>query len=259
MTRHAIIIIVLALTTLVAPRRAAALPVGLELELGTGIPFGAFPSSVPVSVDDAKGELFAKVPDSRYNVLLDARPTAGFSTALSLLLGTWYLRAAVTMLSYSSVTASRYAYRRLGGVDLPAAVHNIYVGKLDQEIELKESSSIVAARFGFGKRWYLLFEKKVRPFFLMGVGGVLCVLEGDARGGLTFHGGAGADLHLHQHFDLGLKIVYEWTGVFLPENFQASSAATAIGARASSENSVLSAFIESLHTIQIGVNAIYRF
>ena len=53
--------------------------------------------------------------------------------------------------------------------------------------------------------------------------------------------------------------MYEWTGVFLQENFQASSAATAIGTRATAETTVLSAFIESFHTVQIGVTTTYRF
>ncbi len=252
--------ILLALLTLLgAPRPAAAIPVGLELEVGTGIPFGAFPDGVPVSVDDAAGQLFAKIPQSSYNILLDAKPRAGFSTALALLLGNWYLRAAVSINTYSTVSMTRYAFRRIGGQEVPAAVQNIYVGKIDQELELPTSTTFVTARFGFGRRWYLLFDTPVRPYLLLGVGGVVASLEDGARGGLSVHGGIGADIHIHQRLDLGLKVVYEWTGLFLPENFQATSAAAAVGAAATSENTVLEAFIESLHTIQLGVTATYRF
>lgn len=258
MTRS-LLMLSLALTVLNAPRPAAALPVGLELEVGTGVPLGSFPDGVPVSVDDAAGQLFAKIPQSSYNILLDARPRAGFSTALALLLGNWYLRAAVSINTYSSVTMSRYAFRRIGGQEIPEAAQNIYVGKIDQELELPTSTTFVTARFGFGRRWYLLFDTPVRPYLLMGIGGVVASLEDGTRGGLTFHGGIGADIHIHQRLDLGLKTVYEWTGLFLPENFQATSAAAAIGAAATSENTVLEAFIESFHSLQIGVTATYRF
>jgi len=247
----------LVVTALCLP--AAALPVGLELEVGTGIPLGAFPGGVPVSVDDPQGTLYARIPDSAYNVLLDAKPVAGFSGALAVLLGNWYLRAAVSVNSYSSVSISRYAFRRIAGQDLSKEVQNIYVGKVDQELDLGKTTTFVTTRFGFGRRWYLLFESPVRPYFLFGLGGVVSALEDNIQGGITFHGGIGADVHIHQHLDLGLKVVYEWVGVFLPENFQASSAATALSTAATSENSVLEAFIESLHTIQIGVTATYRF
>jgi hypothetical protein len=257
-TRRALLALAL-LTMLAIPRAAAALPVGLELEIGTGVPFGSFPDGVPVSVDDAAGQLFAKIPQSAYNILLDAKPRAGFSTALALLLGNWYLRAAVSINTYSKVAISRYAFRRIGGQEVPEEVQNIYVGKVDQEVELPESTTFVTARFGFGRRWYLLFDKPVRPYLLLGIGGVVASLEDGTRGGLSFHGGGGADVHIHQRLDLGLKVVYEWTGLFLPENFQATSAATAIGTAATSENTVLEAFVESLHTIQIGVTATYRF
>ncbi len=251
-------LLLLALTTAL-PRTALALPVGLELELGTGIPLAGFPRGVPVSVDDPDGKLFARIPNSAYNLLLDAKPVAGFSGGFSLLLGSWYLRAAVSFNTYSTVAVDRYAFRRLGGQDLSPAVQNVYAGKVSQEIDLDSSTTFVTARFGFGRRWYLLFDAPVRPYILLGMGGVVNSLEGNLQGGLTFHGGLGADVHLHQHFDLGLKTVYEWVGVFISENFQATSAATAVGRAATSENTVLSAFIQSLHTLQIAVTATYRF
>lgn len=259
-TAHALAWTALPLLALCAlPRPAAALPVGLELELGTGIPLGSFPDGVPVSVDDPAGEIFAKLPNSAYNMLLDANPTAGFSSGLSLLLGHWYFRAALSVNTYRDVSVSRYAFRRINGQDLAPALQNIYVGKVDQEMSIDRTATFVISRFGVGRRWYLLFETPVRPYIMMGLGGVVASIEDGVRGGMTFHGGLGADVHLHERFDLGLKLVYEWMGMFLPDNFQATSAATAIGAAASSENSVLEAFIESLHTLQLGVTATYRF
>ncbi len=241
-----------------APRPAAALEMGLELEIGTSIPLASFPDGVPVAIDDTSGA-FLGTPNSAYNLLLDGRTSVGFSTALSLLLGNWYLRAAFSYNVITSATYTHFAVRRFAGQDLPKELHNLYVGVLDREAELTETSAVLTTRLGFGRRWYLLGEGRFRPYIMMGLGALLAVVEGEVDPGMTFHLGLGTDIYLGLGFDLGVKAYYEWMGVVLPDNFQASSAGSAVSTTATAETSVFEAFLESLHTLQITVNATYRF
>ena len=239
------------------PREAQALEMGLELEIGMSIPLGSFPDGVPVAIDDASGS-FLGTPNSAYNVLLDGKTSTGFSTALSLLLGNWHLRAAFSYNVVTSAKFTHYAVRRFNGVDMPSELHNIYVGTMDREQELFESN-VLTMRFGFGRRWYLLGEGLFRPYLMMGVGALLAIVEGEPDPGMTFHVGGGTDIYLGLGFDLGIKVYYEWMGIVLPDNFQASSASSAVGAAATAETSVFEAFLESLHTLQITATATYRF
>ncbi|MCA9666819.1 MAG: hypothetical protein KC503_14565 [Myxococcales bacterium] len=244
---------------LLAPRPAHPLEVGLEIELGTSVPVGPFPDGVPVSVTDTAGTLFAGVPNSAYNVLLDAQPVAGFSGGLSLLLGNWYLRVAVAVNTYSSWKATRYAFTNINGTPVQEGFQNIYVGEAGNEYSLDKSATIVSTRFCVGYRWYLLPEGLIRPYIPMGLGMVVSALEGSVNYGLTFHAGVGFDVHLHERVDIGFKAQYEWMGVILPKQFQAGSAADKISAAATSETSVLEAFLESLHTFQFAVTTTFRF
>jgi hypothetical protein len=241
-----------------APRPAAALEMGLELEIGTSIPLASFPDGVPVAIDDTSGA-FLGTPNSAYNLLLDGTTSAGFSTALSLLLGNWYIRAAFSYNVVTSAKFTHFAVRRFAGQDLPENLHNIYVGTLDREAELPETSSVLTARLGFGRRWYLLGEGLFRPYLMMGLGALLAVVEGVVDPGMTFHVGLGTDIYLGLGFDLGVKVYYEWMGVILPDNFQASSAGNAVSTTATAETSVFEAFLESMHTLQLTVSATYRF
>lgn len=258
-SRRALLGLVATVALLLAPHPAHALEMALELELGTSLPLGSFPDGVPVPLDDPGGQALLGVPNSAYNLLLDGKVNAGFSTAVSLLMGNWYIRGAFSLNTISSVKFTHYAVRRLNGVDLPSSLHNVYVGTLDREADLDESFSVLNIRLGFGRRWYLLGEGLLRPYLMMGLGGLVAIIDGEANGGMTFHAGAGVDIYLGLGFDLGIKAYYEWMGVLLPDNFQAKAAAGAASSAATAETSVLEAFLESMHTLQITATATYRF
>lgn len=252
-------LLLLLLSLIAAPRDAAALEVGLEIETGTGITLGPFPDGVPISIDDPAGALFAGIPDSAYNVLVDMQPSVGFSGGMTLLLGHWYIRAALTWAQFSSVTLTRYAFRRVGGQEVPEELHNVYVGELDQEDDVKESIDLLTTRLGFGHRWYFVGEGPIRPYLPMGLGAMVALIDGEAQWGMTFHLGLGVDIHINERFDLGVRAQYEWMGVFLPDNFQASTAGSSITSLATSGNSALEALMESWHTLQLTATATYRF
>jgi hypothetical protein len=250
----------LLLASLAAPKPAHALEVGLQLTLGVGVPIGTFPDGMPVTVDDPTGQFGYGIPNSAYNVLLDASPSAGFSGELALLLGHWYFRAAVSIHSYDTVTAKRFAATRLAGQEIsPKELQNIYLGELDAEVKLTENQTIINTRFGVGYRWYLAGEGLLRPFLPMGLGMSLAIIESEPQYGINFHVGAGVDINVALHIDITVTVLYEWNGIFLPDNFQATSAGSAIAAAATSETSVLEAFMESMHTMQFNVGATYRF
>lgn len=261
-SRRVLLGLLVALTLLCAPRPARALEMALELEVGTSLPLGSFPDGVPVALDDPSGQspLGLGIADSAYNLLLDGKVRAGFSTAVSLLMGNWYIRGAFSFNTIGTFKATHYAVRRLGGQDMPSALHNVYLPlPSEQEVTLEQSMPVYNIRLGFGRRWYLLGEGLLRPYLMMGLGGLIAIIDGEANGGMTFHAGGGVDIYLGLGFDLGVKAYYEWMGVILPSNFQASSAASAIGSTTSSETSVFEAFLESMHTLQITATATYRF
>lgn len=256
-TRSTSLLVVAALLCLSTP--AFALEVGIELETGTGITIGPFPDGVPISIDDPSGQLFTKIPDSAYNVLVDMQPAVGFSGGLTLLLGHWYIRAALTYAQFSSVTLTRYSLRRVGGQEVPEELHNVYIGQLDQEDEIDESLGLLTTRLGFGHRWYFIGEGPIRPYLPMGLGAMLALIDGEAQWGMTFHIGLGVDFFVSDHIDLGVRAQYEWMGVFLPDNFQASSAGSSISSVVTSGNSALEALMESMHTLQLTATVTYRF
>ncbi|MCC6750336.1 MAG: hypothetical protein IT371_21910 [Deltaproteobacteria bacterium] len=245
---------------LATPGRASAVDVGLELTPGAGIPLGNFPYGVPLGYDDAPGEAFLKVPDSSYNILLNLKPTVSFNLGLTLMINNFTLRSAIAVQKWSSASSTRFSVTKVAGQKTPELVQNLYVGTWDTgAIDISsDSPTFITTRFALGYRWYLL-DTRLRPYVPVGFGMAMLIMEGEANFGLNFYTGAGLEFRVTKHLDLGVAALYEWVGIFLPENFQASAAQGSIAKAASSGNSVFEAFIQSSHTLQLALTSTYRF
>ncbi|MFH1132408.1 MAG: hypothetical protein V1754_13815 [Pseudomonadota bacterium] len=250
---------VVAALFLVTP--ASALEVALEIQPGIGIPLSAFPDGIPVTLEDPEGKYLFEQPNSVYNVLVDLRTNPGFNFGMTLLLNNFSLRAAFAYHEVSSLRLTGIALVRIGGQDLPDIVHNIYPPIFDfpDKYEDMDSTSLVFTRIALGYRWYLA-DYWVRPYIPMDLGAAMIVVGGDdAYFGLCFRIGLGLEFRVTEFMDIGFSTTYEWMGFALPENFTADAVPAQLATSVSSGNSIMEAFLESLHSLQIGATATFRF
>jgi len=241
---------------------AGAVEIALEVQLGVGFPLLPFPSGVPLPYADPSGAIVGQ-PSSSVNLLLDLQPEPGFSCAASLLLNQFTLRTAFSVHTLARPLVTDLAVSRYSGMPLPQPLPNVYLKRLlgldlsSLSFDLPRYSPLFVLRFTLGYRFYLL-ERRLRPYVPLGIGPAVTFFEGQTLPGLDLHLGLGCEYRVTDSVDVGLALQYEWTGVFLPDTFQAQTSDTLTGA-VSAGDSVLGAFLKSLHTLQLGVTSTWRF
>ncbi len=252
--------VILGLLCATAPP-AHAVDVGLELRAGASVPLGAFPDGQPATVSDKAGSSILQQPDSIYNVMFDFGAAAGFNVATTLLLDGFTISAALSVHKWSTIRATRFAVVQLNGRRLPKILHTLYRGEFvgGNEVDVSDRSpTFIVPRLSFGYRWYFT-ETRLRPYIPVAIGATAVIARGEANFGLTFLTGAGLEYRLLRGLDVGVALNYEWMGFFITENFAARDAAESATSQASAGESATEAFLESMHTLQVGATATYRF
>lgn len=248
------------MTLVAAPARASDF--AIELETGLGIPTGSFPSFVPYGVDDSSGELMG-TPNSAYNLLLDQTPTVGFTGALTVLFRGFSLRTAVSLHRWSKAQIQDYAFVRYDGVDIPKELHSIYLRRLlgdrgpTEKLDVPDSPVFTFLRWTLGYRFYLL-DTIVRPFVPVGVGPGIYLAEGNAYPAISVHMGLGGEYSINDNWHIGLRVLYEYMGAFLPNDFQAGGLTKLWTGTTTANRSVWDGVISDMHTVQLTFSVLFR-
>ncbi len=258
----------LCLVLLAGPRPAAAVEFGLELVPSLSLPLGPFPDGVPLTTEGDPGYV--------YNLLLDMNASPGPSFALSMWLDNFTLRLAFTYHQLTSFKVTDLALVTVDGTAMPEVMQNIYLRRLaglDSDPEMRKFFStswdvedvtiaVYLNRVTLGYRWYML-DSWIRPYVPLGFGATFLLISADgeteAYYGMAFHTGVGLEISLSRTTSVGAVVQYEWMGLMLKENFQPDAAQAALTTTASTSKSAMEAFLESMHTLQIGVSTNFRF
>jgi hypothetical protein len=248
--------------------------VALELEVGSVLPLASFPDGLADTLADPQGQYFFKKPQSIYNVLLDIRPSPGFDVALTLLLNNFTIHASLAYHPQATMRISNFAIAQLEGQRLPPLAQKVYLKNLlernkvgapsyeqsifDKTYRFTDPPRWLFSRLNVGYRWYLL-DYRLRPYVPLGIGIGLFNENKNTHWGFSFLMGLGGEYRMSDKLDVGMRLQYEWLGFILTQNFKTQVAWESMVASASAGKGALNAFLESFHSLQLGLTTTYHF